>query len=180
MPRRSSSRVSGEMQYLHDREMNLLTCNQSSAVIRPRAASIQMEASKTILGLGSISRPGSSLKITLAEKKHKSLAADWVVRGTDGVHVVKEYAGPISFLDESVIVDSGVLVYGDVRALNVEIRPNAAVNGNIFARDTVTLFNKCLVVGDVTTRKISIEEGSFLKGVLDIRYQEVNRGKSAV
>lgn len=36
------------------------------------------------------------------------------------------------------------------------------------------------LLGDVTTRKISIEEGSVLKGVFDIRYQGVNRGKSAV
>jgi cytoskeletal protein CcmA (bactofilin family) len=86
----------------------------------------------------------------------------------DGTHVTKEFRGSISLRDETVIIDNGVIVHGDVYALNVEICADAIVKGNVFASNTTTLRKDSHLEGDVTTAKISIEDGAYFKGGADI------------
>src|ERR1700680_2652420 len=49
------------------------------------------------------------------------------------------------------------------------------LEGNIHASDRVELRKAAIVTGDVTTQRISIEEGAYLKGKVDIQKLE---GKS--
>jgi hypothetical protein len=107
--------------------------------------------------------------LKLAEQKRLETGAPDVSRDQGGVHLVNECIGPISFPGESVIIEGGALVYGDVYGLNVELRANATVTGNIFARDTATLRDKARLDGNIQTQKISIEEGSYFRGKVDIR-----------
>jgi len=92
-----------------------------------------------------------------------------VITRSDGTHVTKEFRGSIALRDETVIIDPGALVFGDVLALNVEIRPGAVVKGNVYARGTATLRSGSHLEGNVTTSKCSIEDGSYFKGGIDIK-----------
>lgn len=92
-----------------------------------------------------------------------------VFRDQDGVHLTNECIGPISFPDETLIIESGSMVYGDVHGLNVEIRADAVVRGNIYASDTATLRAGSRLMGDVTTPRCSIEDGANFKGGIDIK-----------
>ena len=42
------------------------------------------------------------------------------------------------------------------------------LEGNIQASDRVELRKSAIVTGDITTLRISIEEGAFLKGKVDV------------
>jgi hypothetical protein len=107
--------------------------------------------------------------LQLAEQRRLEAGAPEVSRDRDGIHLVNSCVGPIAFPDESVIIEGGALVYGDIYGLTVELRANATVTGNVFARDMATLRDKARLEGNIQTQKASIEEGSYFKGELDIR-----------
>jgi cytoskeletal protein CcmA (bactofilin family) len=50
------------------------------------------------------------------------------------------------------------------------------LDGTVTASDRVDLRKSAVVTGDVTTQRIAIEEGAFLKGKVDIQKEA---GKSA-
>ena len=43
------------------------------------------------------------------------------------------------------------------------------LEGNVQASDRVELRKSAIVTGDITTQRISIEEGAYLKGKVDIQ-----------
>jgi len=51
------------------------------------------------------------------------------------------------------------------------------MEGNIQANERVSLRNSASVIGDITTHRISIEEGAYFKGKVDISPAE---GKQAL
>ena len=51
------------------------------------------------------------------------------------------------------------------------------LDGSVNASDRVELRKSAVVTGDVTTQRIAIEEGAFLKGKVDIQKEP---GKAAV
>jgi cytoskeletal protein CcmA (bactofilin family) len=56
---------------------------------------------------------------------------------------------------EGSIAPKGVVVQGKLE-------------GNILASDRVELRKSAIVTGDITTQRISIEEGAYLKGKVDV------------
>ncbi len=52
------------------------------------------------------------------------------------------------------------------------------VDGSISAADRLDLRKSAIVTGDVTTQRIAIEEGAFLKGNVDIQ-KEAGKGTAA-
>jgi hypothetical protein len=121
------------------------------------------------LGLLAASRRMSAL-LAKERKSQAMRSTPEFFRDPDGVHVIKGCTGPVVFDGEPVVIESGAVVCGDVQARSVEIRDDATVRGNVFARGHVTLREGSILVGDVLTRRISIDERCYLKGRVDIRY----------
>jgi len=64
--------------------------------------------------------------------------------------------------EKTVLVGEGAQVYASVEAEEVQV--SGRVEGNIIARRKITLERTAVVIGDLTTPGIVIEEGAKLKG----------------
>src|SRR5712664_3984959 len=77
---------------------------------------------------------------------------------------------------EDLYVDGQVEGSITLKGNNLTVGPNgqvkANVEANIHASDRVELRKAAIVTGDVTTQRISIEEGAYLKGKVDIQKLE--------
>ena len=93
---------------------------------------------------------------------------------------------------EDLYVDGEIEGSMDLRAANLTIGPNgkvkASVNaksivvqgkvdGSLTASDRLDLRKTAVVTGDVSTQRIAIEEGAFLKGKVDIQRGREGNGE---
>jgi cytoskeletal protein CcmA (bactofilin family) len=74
--------------------------------------------------------------------------------------------GSIALKGNSLTVGPNGQVKASVDAKGVVVQ--GKLEGNIQASDRVELRKSAIVTGDITTQRISIEEGAYLKGKVDI------------
>jgi hypothetical protein len=89
------------------------------------------------------------------------------VRKPDGIHITLDWTGPVTFLDEKVVVDSGVTVNGEIRCRHAEV--HGSVKGDVYATERLEIFKGGRLEGDVTATRISLQEGAYFKGKTDIK-----------
>ncbi len=97
-------------------------------------------------------------------------------------------------IDGSVSLNNGIIVYGQIKgSLNtkgpVRLAKNAIVNGNIIGSDIriagivegdicstgqVTLLKTCKVKGDITYKKLVVEDGAKFEGKCEIVVENSN------
>jgi cytoskeletal protein CcmA (bactofilin family) len=102
-----------------------------------------------------MTRIGKSLVIKGELSCGENLYLDGQVEGTIDPKGNRLIIGPNGRLKANVIA-SAVVVQGELQ-------------GNIQATDRVDLKQSAIVVGDIVTPRISIEEGAHLKGSVDIQ-----------
>jgi len=61
-----------------------------------------------------------------------------------------------------LMIGKGAKIRGNIRADSVVSR--GLVKGNIIAENGVLLFSSAVVIGDVFTKKVNIQEGVFIEG----------------
>lgn len=61
-----------------------------------------------------------------------------------------------------IMIGENARVNGNIKADSVIAR--GVVKGDILAEKTVSLYSSAVVIGDVVTKKISIQEGVFIEG----------------
>jgi cytoskeletal protein CcmA (bactofilin family) len=73
--------------------------------------------------------------------------------------------------DEDLYIDGQVEGAIDPKGNRLTIGPNGRgeVEGNIQANERVELKRSAVVVGDIVTQRISIDEGACIKGSVDLR-----------
>lgn len=74
--------------------------------------------------------------------------------------------GPISLRGSRLTVGRTAQLNSEINAREVIVYGNAA--GNLRARDRVEIKKDGQVIGDITTTRISIEEGAYFKGHIEI------------
>ena len=74
--------------------------------------------------------------------------------------------GSISLKNNSLTVGPHGQVKASVEAKGIVVQ--GKLDGNVLASDRVDLRKSAIVTGDISTQRISIEEGAFLKGKVDI------------
>lgn len=72
-----------------------------------------------------------------------------------------------AFPDGDIEITSTGDVHANISARNVKVR--GRIQGSIVASGEVSLLAGCRLVGDITASRISIEDGAFFKGGIDIR-----------
>jgi cytoskeletal protein CcmA (bactofilin family) len=97
---------------------------------------------------------GPSLEIKGRISGEEDLQVDGKVEGPINMQGQKLIAGPSSQL-HSEITAREIIVYGKV-------------HGNVRAQDRVEIKRDGSVIGDITTTRISIEEGAYFKGRIEI------------
>ena len=106
----------------------------------------------------------------------KSVVIKGEVSGSEDLYVDGEVEGSIDLRNNSLTVGPNGKVKASVSAKSVVIQ--GKVDGSVSASDRLDLRKSAIVTGDVTTQRIAIEEGAFLKGKVDIQ-KEVGKGTAS-
>src|SRR6202167_6114381 len=117
-------------------------------------------------------RPGGSEQATLG----KSLFIKGEITGSESLYIDGKVEGAINLPGNRVTVGRNGQVSANISAREVVVL--GKVRGNINASDRVDIRSEGSLTGDVIAQRISIEDGAFFKGGIDIR--KPGQGKEGV
>jgi cytoskeletal protein CcmA (bactofilin family) len=106
----------------------------------------------------------------------KSVVIKGELSGSENLYVDGNVEGKIELRNHILTIGPNGNVRASVSAKSVVI--HGKLDGAIDAIDRVDLRKSAVVNGDVTTQRISIEEGAFLKGKVNIQ-QEAGKAGAA-
>ena len=92
----------------------------------------------------------------------KSFVIKGEVSGSENVYVAGEVEGSIELLDSNLTVGPEARIHADVQAGSIVVQ--GRVEGALYGIKRVDLKASAVLVGDVQTPLIAIEEGASLKG----------------
>lgn len=95
----------------------------------------------------------------------KSVVIKGELSGSEDLYVDGQVEGSIAMTGNNLTVGPNGRVKAGVAAKTVVVQ--GKMEGNIQASERVALRNSASVTGDITTQRISIEEGAYLKGKVD-------------
>lgn len=100
----------------------------------------------------------------------KSVLIKGELSGSEDLYLDGEVEGNIELKDHSITVGP----HGRVRAhINArEIIVHGKVEGNVRGTDRVELKRSAVLMGDIATHRIVIEDGAFFKGAIDIQKEK--------
>src|ERR1700691_4623204 len=97
----------------------------------------------------------------------KSLVIKGEVTGSESLYIDGKVEGSISLAGNRVTVGRNGQVAANITAREIVVL--GKVRGNVTASDRVDIRSEGSLTGDVTAQRISIEDGAFFKGGIDIR-----------
>jgi cytoskeletal protein CcmA (bactofilin family) len=97
----------------------------------------------------------------------KSLVIKGEVSGSESLYIDGRVDGTISLAGNRVTVGPNGVVNANVTAREIVVI--GKLRGNLVASDRVDIRNEGSLTGDVIAQRISIEDGAFFKGGIDIR-----------
>jgi cytoskeletal protein CcmA (bactofilin family) len=97
----------------------------------------------------------------------KSLVIKGEVTGSESLYIDGRVEGSINLPGNRVTVGRNGVVNANVNAREVVVI--GKLKGNLTASDRVDIRNEGSLTGDVVAQRISIEDGAFFKGGIDIR-----------
>jgi cytoskeletal protein CcmA (bactofilin family) len=110
----------------------------------------------------------------------KSLIIKGEVTGSEALYIDGRVEGSINLSGNRVTVGRNGVVNANISAREIVVL--GKVRGNLTASDRVDIRTEGSLTGDVVAQRISIEDGAFFKGGIDIRkpgqQQQQQQGKS--
>jgi cytoskeletal protein CcmA (bactofilin family) len=97
----------------------------------------------------------------------KSLVIKGEVTGSESLYIDGRVEGSINLPGNRVTVGKNGVVNANINAREVVVL--GKVRGNLTASDRVDIRTEGSLTGDVVAQRISIEDGAFFKGGIDIR-----------
>ena len=97
----------------------------------------------------------------------KSLVIKGEVTGSESLYIDGRVEGSINLPGNRVTVGRNGIVSANILAREVVVL--GKVKGNLTASDRVDIRNEGSLTGDVVAQRVSIEDGAFFKGGIDIR-----------
>ena len=97
----------------------------------------------------------------------KSLVIKGEVTGAESLYIDGRVEGSISLAGNRVTVGRNGVVAANINAGEIVVL--GEVRGNLVASDHVDIRSEGSLTGDVVAQRISIEDGAFFKGGIDIR-----------
>ncbi len=97
----------------------------------------------------------------------KSLVIKGEVTGSESLYIDGRVEGSINLPGNRVTVGRNGVVNANITAREIVV--TGKVRGNLTASDRVDIRNEGSLTGDVVAQRISIEDGAFFKGGIDIR-----------
>jgi cytoskeletal protein CcmA (bactofilin family) len=130
-----------------------------------------------------VTRPAASSSVATPQEQAtlgKSLVIKGEVTGSESLYIDGRVEGSINLPGNRVTVGRNGVVSANISAREIVIL--GKVRGNMTASDRFDIRSEGSLNGDVVAQRVSIEEGAFFKGGIDIRKpgQKVNGdGKDA-
>ncbi len=100
----------------------------------------------------------------------KSVVVKGELSGSEDLVIDGEVEGSISLRGQSLTVGPNGRVRANIEARNVIL--HGRVDGDVHATERVELRKTASLTGDISTSRISIEDGAFFKGTIDIQKPE--------
>jgi cytoskeletal protein CcmA (bactofilin family) len=141
--------------------------SKSQAVAEPPAASPAPGSSSPVVpfSVPSASRLGSSTSRSSA-RLGASIQIKGQVTGDEDLQIDGKVDGPISLRGHELIVGTTAQLNSEIHAGEVVV--SGKVVGNVHARGRVDIRKDGSVTGDISTARISIEDGAHFKGRIEI------------
>src|SRR6202451_460620 len=114
-------------------------------------------------------RPATPTTTTTADQATigKSLVIKGEVTGSESLYIDGRVEGSISLAGNRVTIGRNGVVAANINAREIVVL--GKVRGNLTASDRVDIRSDGSLTGDVIAARISIEDGAFFKGGIDIR-----------
>jgi cytoskeletal protein CcmA (bactofilin family) len=96
----------------------------------------------------------------------KSVVVKGELSGSEDLYLDGQVEGSIALKGNNLTLGPNGQIKGSVEAKGVVVQ--GKLEGNIQAGDRVDLRKSAVVNGDISAQRISIEEGAFLKGKVEI------------
>ena len=100
----------------------------------------------------------------------KSVVIKGELSGSEDLYIDGLVEGTIELRGNSLTIGPNGQVKASVTAKGVTI--SGKLEGNVNASDRLELRKTAIVLGDVATQRVSIEEGAYIKGKVDIQQKE--------
>jgi cytoskeletal protein CcmA (bactofilin family) len=141
--------------------------SKSQAVAEPPAASPAPGSSSPVVpfSVPSASRLGSS-NVRSSARLGASIEIKGQVTGDEDLQIDGKVHGPVSLRGHRLTVGSTAQLNSEIHASEVVVF--GKVVGNLHARDRVDVKTDGSVIGDISTARISIEDGAHFKGRIEI------------
>src|SRR5271166_2415900 len=97
----------------------------------------------------------------------KSVVIKGELSGSEDLYVDGKVDGTIQLQGNNLVIGPNGHVHADVNAKGVVVQ--GKLEGNIRASDRAELQKSAVVVGDIVTQRIAIEDGAYFKGKVDIQ-----------
>jgi cytoskeletal protein CcmA (bactofilin family) len=97
----------------------------------------------------------------------RSVVIKGELSGSEDLYVDGKVEGTIQLQGHNLVIGPNGHVHADVNAKGVVIQ--GKLEGNIRASDRTELQKAAVVLGDVVTQRIAIEDGAYLKGKVEIQ-----------
>ena len=97
----------------------------------------------------------------------KSVMIKGELKGSEDLYIDGRVEGSIDLHDHSLTVGPSGNVKAGITAKSIVVQ--GTVDGSLTASDRLDLRKTAVVTGDVTTQRIAIEEGAFLKGKVEVQ-----------
>jgi cytoskeletal protein CcmA (bactofilin family) len=147
--------------------------NQSSGPITPTPTPEPVRPSTPA---PAFETPGRSVAPTTAEQATigKGLYIKGEISGSESLFIDGKVEGSINLPGNRVTVGRNGQVAASVTAREIVVL--GKIRGNVSASDRVDIRAEGALTGDVAAARISIEDGAFFKGGIDIRKPEAKPG----
>ena len=113
------------------------------------------------------SRPADAANGNHVAAIGKSLVIKGEVSGSESLYIDGRIEGSINLPENSVTVGSNGQVNATVTAREVIVQ--GKIVGNVNASDRLKVHSEGSLTGDAVAQRISLEDGAFFKGKIDIR-----------
>jgi cytoskeletal protein CcmA (bactofilin family) len=141
--------------------------SKQQSVAEPPAISPTSGSSSPVVPFGapSTSRPGGSNSRSSA-RLGASIQIKGQITGAEDLQVDGNVDGPISLDGHELTVGSTAQLHSEIHAGEVTV--SGKVIGNVYARGRVEIKKDGSIIGDISSARISIEDGAHFKGRIEI------------
>ena len=105
-------------------------------------------------------------RISATKRLGETVSFKGILYGREDVQIEGEVEGAIELPENTLIIGKQASVQASIKARQVLVY--GSVQGNIEANETVILIRGARLIGDIRTPRITIEDGAFFKGSIDI------------